>query len=77
MQAAEIFKRPCFIKGEAKLILGVERRRMKRTIHRCNRMRDFVVVLPHHRGSDRDGIGLEREVIDGGARVSAGKAIAA
>src|SRR5258708_31328957 len=69
MQAAEIFKRPSFIKSEAKLVLGVERRRMKRAIYRCNRMRDFIVVLPHHRGSDRDrdGVGLEHEVLDGGA----------
>src|SRR5258708_38316831 len=69
MQAAEIFKRPCFIEGEAKLVLGVERRRMKRAIYRCNRMRDFVVVLPHDLDSDRDrdGVGLEYEVVDRGA----------
>src|SRR6266481_7241411 len=58
-----------FIKSEAKLVLGVERRRMKRAIYRCNRVRDFIVVLPHHRSSDRDrdGVGLEHEVFDGGA----------
>lgn len=32
MQTAEIFKRSCFIEGEAELVLGVERRRTKRAI---------------------------------------------
>src|ERR1700692_4246960 len=69
MQTAEIFKRSCFIEGEAELVLGVERRRTKRAIQRNNRMHNVILVLPHHRGSDRDrdGIGLEGEVVDGGA----------
>jgi hypothetical protein len=33
MQAAEIFKRSCFIKGESELVFGVERRGMKSAIH--------------------------------------------
>src|SRR6266404_4659939 len=45
-------------RSEPKLVLGVERRQMKRAIHRCNRTRDFVVVLSHHRRSDRDRSGL-------------------
>jgi len=66
MQTAEIFKRSCFIEGEAELVLGVERRRTKRAISRYDRMHDVIVVLPHHRrpDRDRDDVGLEGEIIN-------------
>ena len=55
MKAAEIIESPRLVEGEAKFVLGVERRRTELTVRCDNIMRDVVVVLSDDGGSDRDG----------------------